>query len=97
MEKAKIEAAINASKIEELEEMLKETRIYLEQQMNLVSQQAEEIGQLQHKLETELRIRTVMGNNSIRKDEAIETARQRTAKTIEGARSFKRAISQGVS
>ena len=42
----KVEVAISASKIMELEELLKGTRLHLEQQMNLVSNQKEEIGQL---------------------------------------------------
>ena len=79
-----MEAAIGASKIMELEEMLKETCLHLEQQMNLVNNQKEEIGQLRHQLANEVRVRSVMGNNSIRKDEAIEEARQLTAKTLEG-------------
>jgi hypothetical protein len=79
-----MEAAMRASKIMELEELLKETRLHLEQQMNLVGTQKDEIGQLRHQLESETRVRSVMGANAIRKDEAIETARQLTPKTIEG-------------
>ena len=80
----KMEAAISASKIMELDEMLKKTIIHLEQQMNLVSAQKDKIGQLRHQLANEMKVRSVMGNNSIRKDEAIEKTRQLTAKTIEG-------------
>ena len=79
-----MEVAISASKIMELEEMLKETRLHLEQQINLVSNQKEELGQLRHQLANEVTVRSVMGSNSIRKDEAIEQARQLTTKTIEG-------------
>jgi hypothetical protein len=79
-----IDAAIGASKIMELEEQLKEARLHLEQQMNLVGTQTEEISQLQHQLVNEKRVRSVMGSNAIRKDEAIEAARNLTAKTIEG-------------
>jgi hypothetical protein len=70
-----MDAAIGASKIMELEEQLKEARLYLEQQMNLVETQTEEISQLQHQLVNEKRVRNVMGSNAIRKDEAIEAAR----------------------
>jgi hypothetical protein len=80
----KMEATMRASKIMELEELLKEIRLHLEQQINLVGIQKDEIGQLRHQLESEMRVRSVMGANAIRKDEAIETARQLTAKTIEG-------------
>jgi hypothetical protein len=80
----KMETAIRASKIMELEELLKDTWLHLEQQMNLVGTQKDETGQLQHQLENETRVRSVMGANAIWKDEAIETARQLTAKTIEG-------------
>jgi hypothetical protein len=79
-----MDAAIGASKIMELEEQLKEARLHLEQQMNLVGTQTEEISQLQHQLVNEKRVRSVMGSNAIRKDEAIEAARNLTAKTIEG-------------
>jgi hypothetical protein len=79
-----IDAAIGASKIMELEEQLKEARLHLEQQMNLVGTQTEEISQLQHQLVNEKRVRSVMGSNAIRKDEAIEATRNLTAKTIEG-------------
>jgi DNA repair exonuclease SbcCD ATPase subunit len=78
-----MDAAIGASKIMELEEQLKEARLHLEQQMNLVGTQTEEISQLQHQLVNEKRVRSVMGSNAIRKDEAIEAARNLTAKTIE--------------
>jgi hypothetical protein len=78
-----MDAAIGASKIMELEEQLKEARLYLEQQMNLVGTQTEEISQLQHQLSNEKRVRSVMGSNAIRKDEAIEVARNLIAKTIE--------------
>jgi DNA repair exonuclease SbcCD ATPase subunit len=67
-----------------LEEQLKEARLHLEQQMNLVGTQTEEISQLQHQLVNEKRVRSVMGSNAIRKNEAIEAARNLTAKTIEG-------------
>jgi DNA repair exonuclease SbcCD ATPase subunit len=79
-----MDAAIGASKIMELEEQLKEARLHLEQQMNLVGTQTEEISQLQHQLSNEKRVRSVMGSNAIRKDEAIEAARNLTTKTIEG-------------
>jgi hypothetical protein len=79
-----MDAAIGASKIIELEEQLKEARLHLEQQMNLVGTQTKEISQLQHQLGNEKRVRSVMGSNAIRKDEAIEAARNLTAKTIEG-------------
>jgi hypothetical protein len=79
-----MDAAIGASKIMELEEQLKEARLHLEQQMNLVGTQTEEISQLQYQLVNEKRVRSVMGSNAIRKDEAIEAARNLTAKTIEG-------------
>jgi hypothetical protein len=79
-----MDAAIGASKIMELEEQLKEARLHLEQQMNLVGTQTEEISQLQHQLVNEKRVRSVMGSNAIRKDEAIEAARNLTTKTIEG-------------
>jgi DNA repair exonuclease SbcCD ATPase subunit len=79
-----MDAAIGASKIMELEEQLKEARLHLEQQMNLVGTQTEEISQLQHQLSNEKRVRSVMGSNAIRKDEAIEAAWNLTAKTIEG-------------
>jgi DNA repair exonuclease SbcCD ATPase subunit len=78
-----MDAAIGASKIMELEEQLKEARLHLEQQMNLVGTQTEEISQLQHQLVNEKRVRSVMGSNAIRKDEAIEAARNLNAKTIE--------------
>jgi hypothetical protein len=52
--------------------------------MNLVGTQTEEISQLQYQLVNEKRVRSVMGSNAIRKDEAIEVARNLTAKTIEG-------------
>ena len=79
-----MEDAIRASKIMELEEMLRKTRLHLEQQMNLVSKQKDEIGQLWHQLANEVKVWTVMSTNSIWKDEAIETVRQLTTKTIEG-------------
>jgi hypothetical protein len=79
-----MDAAIGASKIMELEEQLKEAQLHLEQQMNLVGTQTEEISQLQHQLVNEKRVRNVMGSKAIRKDEAIEAARNLTAKTIEG-------------
>jgi hypothetical protein len=79
-----MDAAIGASKIMELEEQLKEARLHLEQQMNLVGTQTEEISQLQHQLVNEKRVRSMMGSNAIRKDEAIEAVRNLTAKTIEG-------------
>ena len=75
---------MRASKIMGLEEMLKETRLHLEQQMNLVGNQKDEIGQLQHQIVNEMRVQSVMGANSIWKDEAIETVHQFTAKTIKG-------------
>jgi hypothetical protein len=78
-----MEAAMVASKIIELEEQLQEARVHLEQQMNLVSTQQEELYQLQIQLENGKTIRIAMGNNAILKDEAIEEARQLTAKTIE--------------
>jgi hypothetical protein len=80
----KMEAVMGASKIMELEELLKETQLHLEQQMNLVGNQKDEIGQLWHQLASETRVRSVMGASAIRKDEAIETARQLTTETIEG-------------
>jgi hypothetical protein len=72
-----------ASKIIELEEQLQEARVHLEQQMNLVSTQQEELSQLQIRLENSTAIKIAMGNNAIRKDDAIEEARQLTAQTIE--------------
>jgi hypothetical protein len=79
-----MDTAIGASKIMELEEQLKEARLHLEQQMNLVGTQTEEISQLQYQLVNEKRVRSMMGSNAIRKDEAIEAVRNLTAKTIEG-------------
>jgi hypothetical protein len=78
-DKLKMEAAMGASKIVELEE----AKVHLEQQMNLVSTQRQELDQLEDQLENEKALRTAMGNNAIRKDEAIEEARQLTAKTID--------------
>jgi hypothetical protein len=78
-DKLKLEAAIAASKIIELEEQLQEARVHLEQQMNLVSTQQEELSQLQIRLENSTAIRVAMGNNAIRKDDAIEEVRQLTA------------------
>ena len=71
------------SKIIELEEQLQEARVHLEQQMNLVSTQQEEFNQLQIEMENGKAIRIAIGNYAIWKDEAIEEARQLTAKTIE--------------
>jgi hypothetical protein len=51
--------------------------------MNLVSTQQEELSQLQIRLENSTAIRVAMGNNAIRKNDAIEEARQLTAQTIE--------------
>jgi hypothetical protein len=48
-----------------------------------VSTQQEELNQLKDQLENEKAIRIAMENNAIRKDEAIEEARQLTAKTID--------------
>jgi hypothetical protein len=52
--------------------------------MNLVGTQTEEISQFQHQLVNEKRVHSMMGSNAIRKDKAIEVARNLTAKTIEG-------------
>jgi hypothetical protein len=82
-DKLKLEAAMAASKNIELEEQLQEARVHLEQQMNLVSTQQEELSQLHIRLENSTAIRVAMGNNAIRKDDAIEEARQPTAQTIE--------------
>ena len=62
----KMEAVISASKLMELEEMLKETRLHLEQQMNLVNNQKDEIGQLRHQLANEVRVQSIIQSRRMR-------------------------------
>jgi hypothetical protein len=73
----KMEAVMGASKIMELEELLKETQLHLEQQMNLVGNQKDEIGQLWHQLASETRVRSVMGAGRMRLLKQLDSSLQR--------------------